>query len=88
MVSEMPVECTTSANSSYSPCGNIRELLFERAVAGFARVEMPEAIERRRQDEQMHQVAVIGDQVVRPAQGNPSGIAQRQRQTSVGRHRG
>jgi hypothetical protein len=55
----MPVECTTSAKNSYSPW-NVREPLFEDAVTRFLGMKMPEAIERRRHDKEMHQVAVIG----------------------------
>ena len=43
-------------------------------------MQMPQAIERRRHDEQMHRVAVIEHEVVETAAADPSGIAQRRAQ--------
>ena len=71
-VSDTPVACTRSANSSYLPGGHFRQPLLERAGRDFVRVEMPQAIERRRHDEQVHQVAVVGDEVVQPAAAQSS----------------
>ena len=51
----------------------IREPLFERSAASIFRMEVPEAIERRRHDKQMHQMTVIGDEVVGPTQANHPG---------------
>ena len=46
---------------------------------------MPQAIEVGRHDEQVHQVAVIGHEVVEAAAAQPARIPQRQRETTVGR---
>ena len=48
---------------------------------------MPQSIEVGRDDEQMHQVAVIGDEVVEAAAAKPARIAQRQREAAVGHRR-
>ena len=51
------------------------------------RVQMPQPVEAGRDDEEVHQVAVIGDEVVEAAAANPARIVERQREAAVG-HRG
>ena len=69
---------------------HVRKPLGERAGPDFVRVKMPQPIERRRDDEQVHQVIVVGDEVVDAATENPSRIAKSERQPRVAfgdRHR-
>jgi len=57
-----------------------RVLVIRRDLVG---MEMPETIERRRHDEQVHQMAVIGNEVVQEASPNPPWIAEVESQTGA-----
>ena len=61
----------------------VRQAVLECAGRDLSRVQMPQSIELRRHDEQMHQVAVIGDEVVQAAAAEPARIPQRQPESSI-----
>ena len=61
-------------------------MVFERRGRALARMKMPEPIERGRHHEQMHQVTVIGNEVIEPPAADPSGILQRRVADSRRRH--
>src|SRR5687767_4195601 len=57
--------------------------LLECASRDLGRVQMPEPIEIRRHDEQMHQVTMIRNEVVKATAAKPAGICQVEPESSL-----